>query len=71
METETFDSVVDVLHSLPLRFDDEPTTPSVAVAQPQPARAAVSAVPLPTKAAPIAPKGAAAAGGNRAGAARR
>jgi protein-tyrosine phosphatase len=56
METETFDSVVDVLHSLPLRFDDEPTTPSVAVAQPQPARAAVSAVPLPTKAAPIAPK---------------
>lgn len=57
METETFDSVVDVLHSLPLRFDDEPTAPTVAAATAQPARpAAIGAVPLPTKAAPVAPK---------------
>jgi hypothetical protein len=58
METETFDSVVDVLHSLPLRFDDEPTKPAPVAAASQPTRAgaASASVPLPTKAAPIAPK---------------
>jgi hypothetical protein len=52
-ELETYASVVDVLHSLPLRFDDEPA-PAPA---PTPTRTSVLPnAPLPNKAAPIAPK---------------
>jgi hypothetical protein len=54
-ELETYASVVDVLHSLPLRFDDEPT-PAPAPAPILTRTSVLPNAPLPNKAAPIAPK---------------